>query len=204
MRYECAMRACATANAVFLGLTLAAATFAACGGGSPTATQPSADSSASLAPAPPAETAVDTAAPAAPAAPSKRPTSVADCKEMLSDITNDPPDAGVVLNNAMTAADAGASDRFRPVADLIRSRREGFRCCFDLWSRKNPGLAGHAVLVINLKGDGTLENASLDDPAPPPEVGGCILDLAKSLTYPKSPSGKVTKFTYPFDFKPHR
>jgi hypothetical protein len=31
-----------------------------------------------------------------------------------------------------------------------------------------------------------------------------MIDLAKGLGYPRSPSGKETKFTYPFDFKARR
>src|SRR5688500_5833126 len=36
-----------------------------------------------------------------------------------SDITNDPPDGGVVMNNATTSGDAGASDRMKPVMELV-------------------------------------------------------------------------------------
>jgi hypothetical protein len=35
-------------------------------------------------------------------------------------------------------------------------------------------------------------------------VADCIEHVARTLRYPKSPSGKFTRFTYPFDFKPTR
>jgi hypothetical protein len=125
----------------------------------------------------------------------------------VSDITNDPPANGVALNNAMTTKDAGASDRLAPLTDLIRSKRDGFRCCFDIYAKTHPGAHGGVKMVIELKSDGTVKNVSFAD-APErvsaPEVESCMSDLAKGLAYPKSPSGKETKFTYPFDFKARR
>jgi hypothetical protein len=108
------------------------------------------------------------------------------------------------MNNAQTARDAGASDRVEPITDLIRGKRDGFRCCFDVWAKDHPGAAGAVKMVIKLKPDGSLESVDFAD-APnrvsAPEVEGCIRDLASSLSYPRSPSGKETRFTYPFDFK---
>lgn len=192
-----AMRACATANAVLVGLVAAAFGFTACaGGGAPPEAPPVASAIQSASPAPP---------PAA-EAPKKKPAprTAADCKELISEITNDPPTNGIPLNNAMTAKDAGASDRLESLTDLIRSKRDGFRCCFDLHARQNPGAAGAMKLVIELKPDGTVKNVSFADTAnrvSAPDVEGCMADLARGLTYPRSPSGKETKFTYPFDFK---
>jgi len=55
------------------------------------------------------------------------------------------------------------------------------------WERLGPGY-DVAVLVS----EGNLHAA---------DVEKCMIDFAKTLTYPKSPSGKDTRFTYPFDFK---
>jgi hypothetical protein len=198
------MRACATANAVLAGLALGAFGFAACSSGQ--------------APSPPAtptsETTVTTVAPLfapPPPTPEARlkaaPHSTADCKQVLSDITNAVPDAGVVMNNAMTAGDAGHSDRFQSVAELIKSKNDGYRCCFDLWARKHPEAAGKELPIKvqwNLKPDGTLDSAEVDKSASQldePEVSSCMVDISKTLTYPPSPSGKLTKFTYVFQFK---
>jgi hypothetical protein len=197
------MRACVTANAVCLGLVVAASGFAACAGGT---TPPGAPSAQESAAAPPVAAPPVTAAAPEPAWPKGAPSTPADCKELISDITNDPP-AGVPVNNAQTTKDAGASDRFEPLTELIRSKRDGFRCCFDLWARSHPGAQGGMKMVIELKKDGTVTNVSFTD-APnrvdAPEVESCMIGLAKGLTYPKSPSGKDTRFTYPFDFKAHR
>jgi hypothetical protein len=198
------MRACATANAVLAGLAIGALGFAACSSGqapSPPASPTSEATLTTVAPlyAPPPET---------PAARLKAaPQSVADCKQVLSDITNTPPDGGVVMNNAMTAGDAGRSDRFQLVAELIKSKNDAYRCCFDLWARKHPESAGKELPIKvqwNLKPDGALESAEVDKSASQldePEVSSCMVDISKGLTYPPSPSGKLTKFTYTFMFK---
>jgi hypothetical protein len=123
---------------------------------------------------------------------------------MLSEITNEPPDGGVVMNNAMTAGDAGSSDRMQPMIDLIRAKRDAFRCCFDIWARKNPGAQGRVKMKLELDPTGALKKAYVDQQGSElhaADVESCLVDLAKSLTYPKSPSGKDTTFTYPFDFK---
>jgi hypothetical protein len=206
-----AMRACANANAVFLGLVLAASGFAACAGGStPPGAAPAAPDAPTSAPA-----TLSTVAPLPLQSPDDvkgkpRPQTAAECRDLVSDITNDPPDGGVFLNNAMTAKDAGSSDRSASMTDVIKSHRDGFRCCFDLWAKTRPAgerAQGGVKLVIELEPDGAVTKVSFTD-APnrvaAPEVESCMGDLAKGLSYPKSPSGKKTKFTYPFDFKSRR
>jgi hypothetical protein len=194
------MRACATANAVFLGLCVAALGFAACSTGSATSPPPAA-------PDGPAPTSTTVALAVEPPKAKPAPKTPADCKELVSDIVNDPPPGGVPLNNAMTARDAGATDRLEPLTELIRSKRDGFRCCFDLWARKTPGAGGAMRMKLKLKPDGSVLDVSfVDTPSrvDAPEVEACMGDLARGLAYPRSPSGKETTFTYPFDFKPRR
>ncbi len=200
-----AMRACATANAVLLGLLSTILGFAACSSGS-TPVQPP--------PAPDAvpSTATTTTIAPLPIGPATEPTkarpaprTAADCKVILSEITNEPPDGAVALNNAQTARDAGATDRLQPLTELIKSKRDGFRCCFDVWAKDHPGTQGAARMVLKLKADGSVLKVSFDDtPNRVPDVEACLGDLAKSLSYPPSPSGKETTFRYPFDFKAHK
>jgi len=194
-----AMRACATANALFLGLALGAFAFAACSSGTTSSPPPeSAQTPGEPAAAPSATGAEPGPAPSTPEAPAEP------AGPPSSEITNEPPDGGTVMNNAMTAADAGASDRLQPLIDLIKSNRDGFRRCFDQHAKKYPGAQGRLVMVFSLKPDGTLREASIDaakSAFQAPDVESCMIDFAKTLAYPKSPSGKDTKFTYPFDFK---
>jgi hypothetical protein len=204
-----AMRPCATASAALIGIIAAAGAFAACSGG-PTPSQHPEDSapppSATTPAPPPAEASADMPEPAAnkPPRPKKTPETVADCKQMLSEITNEPPEGGVVMNNATTAADAGSSDRLQPLVDVIKSRRDGFRCCFDLYARKNPGARGKITWQLKLKPDGAVEEATIvreKSDVSAPEIESCMADLARSVTWARSPSGKDTTLTYPFDFK---
>ena len=197
------MRACATANAVLLGLvaaTLVPLAFSACSSGStPPQPPPGPDGVASV------TTTTVAPLPLAPAdAPRAKPApkNTADCKVVLSEITNEPPDGAVALNNAQTAKDAGATDRLEELTALIKSKREGFRCCFDVWAKDHPGAQGTIKMVLKLKADGSVIGVDFDDsPNRVADVEPCVAELARGLSYPRSPSGKETKFRYPFDFK---
>ena len=126
---------------------------------------------------------------------------------MLTEITNEPPSSGVVMNNAQSAKDPDASSRLTPMADVVKSKRDAFRCCFDLWAKNNPGQKGKVTFVFELAPDGTLKSSKVDpdkSDIKAPEVESCMVEVSKSLTYPKSPTGKVTIFSYPFEFKAHR
>jgi hypothetical protein len=193
------MRACATANAVFLGLLSVPVGFAACSSGTtpPPVSGPEHVTTTTVIPLPMALP--------QDAARKPGPKTTADCKVVLSEITNEPPEGAVALNNAQTSKDAGATDRLEPLTELIRSKRDSFRCCFDVWARDHPGVLGSVKMVLKLKPDGTLINVDFTDtPGRVADVEPCIAELAKALAYPKSPSGKETTFRYPFDFKARR
>lgn len=215
-----AMRPCATASAVFTGVLVAATLFAACSSGTAPPSPPeSAPLGASPPPASQPSAATDqvasdpgAAAPGAAAPPpankpagrGEAPETVEDCKTIAAEITNDPPDGGVVMNNAMTSADAGSSDRLQPLVDAIKARRDGFRCCFDLYARKHPGAQGRITWQLKLKPDGTLDEATIvrdKSDVTAPQIESCMAELAGSITWARSPSGKETVLTYPFDFK---
>lgn len=187
-----AMRACATVNAAVLGLALSVGSFAACSSGSSTSANAPDNAAPSADPTAPVASATAHAPP-----PTGAPQST---------ITNEPPDGGVVMNNAQTAADAGASDRFQPMVDAVKANRDDFRKCFDQWSAKNPGRDGKVVYVWSLKPDGSLMSSQIDvakSTVAGSDIEACFAAVAKKMAYPKSPSGKETKFTYPFDFKAH-
>jgi tetratricopeptide (TPR) repeat protein len=100
---------------------------------------------------------------------------------------------------------AGGSERLKPVAELIKSNRKGFRECFDKWSNAHPGVAGKVKLTFYLDPDGNMDQAEAEESGfEAPDVAACIENFAGTLKYPKSASGKFTRFAYPFDFKPAR
>ena len=119
-----------------------------------------------------------------------------------STITNEPPGNGRVTRNAGTVP--AGSDRMQPMMDLIKANRDGFRKCFDLWGKKNPGQAGKIAFQFFLKVDGSLEKAAIkadEGDVHAAEVESCMITFAKTLTYPKSTIGKETIYTHRFEFK---
>lgn len=97
----------------------------------------------------------------------------------------------------------GNSDRVKLLVEVIKQKRQGFRDCFDLWSKTHAGIEGQFVLVLWLQPDGKLDEVeAAGNGLQAPEVERCLIDHARTLTYPASPSGRMTKFTYPFNFKP--
>ncbi len=213
------MRTCATASIVaILGIPLVVV-FAACAGGSQTnGTTPDKTIADAKKDAPadvrkdepktdmPSQTATAAATAPATTAPARtEPMTAAACAQMPAEAVTDAPDAGVVMNNAQTAADAGKSDRFTPVNDLVKSRRKAFRCCFDIWAKTHPGQPGKINFAFELSPDGSLKTAAIKKEESAPmasEIEPCLAEVAKTITFPKSPSGRDTRFTYPFDFKP--
>ena len=202
------MRACATANAVFAGLFLGVMSFAACSGGQ----EPTPGTMGALrpqtpgTPAAPGEAATGAPAPNGGAAttPSAAVSANAAMTAPRSDLVNEPPDGGVVLDNAMMIGDGGTSDRLQPLIDVIKAHRDGFRRCFDARANAGPDAKGRVVMLFNLTPEGELQVAGIDpglSTYTASDVTGCMITFAKSLTYPASPHGKFTRFRYPFDFK---
>ena len=114
------------------------------------------------------------------------------------------PDARPADKHADAVAAAGGSERLKPVVDIIRKNRAGFRACFDKWSAAHPGIDGSVTLSFYLAPDGNVDRADADAKGKnftAPDVETCIEDFARTLKYPASTNGKFTRFNYPFDFK---
>jgi tetratricopeptide (TPR) repeat protein len=104
-----------------------------------------------------------------------------------------------------SAKGTGGSDRLQAVAEVIKQNRAAFRACFDKWGKAHPGVNGRVTLTFYLDPDGNPDQPSADEKGfAAPEVASCIEEVSGTLRYPKSPSGKFTRFTYPFDFKAAR
>jgi len=103
------------------------------------------------------------------------------------------------------SASASGSDRFGAIVEVIKANRAGFRACFDKWAKTHKGVDGKVTLTFYLDPDGNLDQPSADEKGfAAPDVAMCIEELSRTLKYPKSPSGKFTRFSYPFDFKAAR
>jgi tetratricopeptide (TPR) repeat protein len=121
------------------------------------------------------------------------------------------PDMAVPVTNASgttgktPTGGTGGSDRLAAIAEVIKQNRAGFRACFDKWSKTHAGVNGRVTLSFYLDPDGNMDQPNADEKGfVAPEVAACIEDLSRTLKYPKSPSGKFTRFSYPFDFKAAR
>lgn len=195
------MKACARVSTLGLFVTASALWYSACSGGSPSPPPPDPSTAA---PASPTSGGDDTGPGSSPPGPAGEPQTAADCETLVTEITNDPPDGGVAMNNAMTAGDAGASDRLLPIIEVMKGHRDRFRCCFDLWGRKNPGQEGKVTFVIELKPSGELVSAKInhdESDLHAQEVESCMAKVAGGLPFPASPTGKDTTYTHRFNFK---
>jgi len=170
-----------------------------CSSGTPQGPAAPTETAQPAAATPPAGTTA--AAPAAAPAPKVDPKTADDCKAIAASSTGDDP-------SASTAQATGSSDRSAAMGDLIKQKRPGFRCCFDIWADKIPEakLYTKVALAFEIDPKGKLKKATAQPveggPMVSQEVAGCLADVAGSLTYPASSSGKETKYSYPFDFKP--
>ncbi len=174
-----------------------AAALAACTASSPQPQPPAATVSTSAEPAP-----VDIGAPPAGTTSATAATGAAAADPPKSVITNDPPPGGTVTSNGSVVTDK--SDRFDAMVELVKANRDGFRKCFDLWGKKNPGQPGKISFQFFLKPDGKLEKAQMkrdEGDVHAAEVENCMIDFAKTLAYPKSSVGKDTIYTHRFEFK---
>ncbi len=120
------------------------------------------------------------------------------------DITNDPPDGGVVMNNATTSKDAGASDRMKPILDLVTQNRDKFRACFDEWGKQNPGREVKITLSIKLKESGELITAAFkadESDLADKKMEACMAGVVGGIKFPASPKGMETTYNHRFNFK---
>jgi hypothetical protein len=92
--------------------------------------------------------------------------------------------------------------------EFFQAYHETFRCCFDaLFAAQNPGVSGKVALAVNIDANGDFASAEVlpeGTTVQSTEVRACIIDIAKSLTYPKPASGKDIRYLRNLDFKARR
>jgi hypothetical protein len=123
-------------------------------------------------------------------------------------VAKGPPDMAVPAKTPppqMGTKTTAGSDRLAGITEVIKQNRAGFRACFDKWSAQHAGVNGRVTLTFYLDPEGEIGQPTADEKGfAAPEVAACMEDLSRTLHYPKSPSGKFTRFSYPFDFKAAR
>jgi len=206
-------------NSPWLSLTLLAASALGCGGGGggggspgpvkdpvplqvtespkPAQTAPAPNTTpAPTAAPPPASAAAPLSTPTTSAAPTpapERPKTAAECKAL----------AAKTPAPVITATDTQVQMR-----EHFQAYHETFRCCFDaLFAPQNPGVSGKVALAVDIDASGSFASAEIlaaDTTVQSTEVQACIIEIAKSLTYPKPASGKDIRYRRNFDFKARR
>lgn len=195
-------------NSPWISLQLIAASVLGCGGGSfagpatdpvplqvtespkpaPTAPPPTTTAAAP----PPASVAAPPPTAAAKPAPEK-PKTAAECKALAA---------------KMPAPVITATDTQVQMREHFQAYHESFRCCFDsLFAPQNPGVSGKVALAVNIDASGSFASAEIlttETTVKSTEVQACIIEIAKSLTYPKPANGKDISYLRNFDFKARR
>ncbi len=124
----------------------------------------------------------------------QRAVAAAKCDSPRSTI-DEPPQQGVVFNNAMTSVDAGFIDRTQGILDAIHSRALPLRCCFDA-----GGSHGELVAMVDMTltpaGPASRVALSPQSSAMAEVVRACVIGVLRATSYPPSPTHKETIVRY--------
>jgi len=91
------------------------------------------------------------------------------------------------------------------IAAVVKANRQKARDCYDKALKQNSGLKGDLVIHFTLKPNGKVKEAMLNrerSTITEPSVVNCVIDVIKSLEYPKSSKGFESTVNYPFNFTP--
>jgi pyruvate/2-oxoglutarate dehydrogenase complex dihydrolipoamide acyltransferase (E2) component len=177
------MKACAFMSLGVGTIAIVSFGFVACGG--------------SNAEAPPAA-----AAPADPA-----PAPVANAAPEPAASSGPPPAAAAMPAADESAAPAGQEDErsMEVIAAVVKANRQKARDCYEKALKQNSGLKGDLVIHFTLKPNGKVKEATLNrerSTITEPSVVNCVIDVIRSLEYPKSSKGFESTINYPFNFNP--
>lgn len=161
-------------------------------------------------PSTPAAAPPTTATPAAPATATAAPTGTAAAATPPKPAPETPKTAAEckALTTKSPAPTIPATDTKAQMREFFQAYHETFRCCFDaLFAAQNPGVSGKVALAVNIDANGDFASAEVlpeGTTVQSTEVRACIIDIAKSLAYPKPASGKDIRYLRNFDFKARR
>jgi hypothetical protein len=129
------------------------------------------------------------------AAPKVPPPTVAECKTMAQKAgTNVPATSG--------------TDVQKQFDDAFQAYQDSFRCCFDaLYAPQAPRMNGQVALDVKVSHEGKLLGAevlSTESNITMPEMHTCMIDIAKTMTYPKPANDSAVDYKRVFQFKARR
>jgi len=117
-----------------------------------------------------------------------------------------PPGSAKPWNNAQSDGNVPTADR--SIADyqaVVQANRDKFRTCYDASLAAHPGIKGQVTLKFVLKPDGTIKEGGIDKGASEiteDDLDRCLMNVLKTLQFPKSKRGMESTIRYPFNFKP--
>lgn len=127
-------------------------------------------------------------------APPPPPPTVADCKTMAG--------------KATSAPGAGGADPKKQLDDAFQAYQEPFRCCFDaLYAPQAPRMNGRVTLDVQISHEGKLMGAEVlasESNISMPEMHACMIDIAKTIPYPKPANDSAVDYKRTFEFKARR
>jgi hypothetical protein len=91
------------------------------------------------------------------------------------------------------------------IGAVVKAHRQQARDCYEKGLKQVPNLKGDLVIHFTLKPNGKVKEATLNrerSTITEPSVVNCVIDVIKSLEYPKSSKGFESTINYPFNFNP--
>jgi TonB family protein len=89
------------------------------------------------------------------------------------------------------------------IGQVIRKNRPRFTSCYEKALGTDPTLKGKIVLDFVIGRTGTVTDASVQDTTiHSARVESCVVQVARSLSFPKPRGRGDVKVSYPFVFKP--
>jgi hypothetical protein len=120
---------------------------------------------------------------------------VADCKTMAE-------------KAATSVPTTSGTDVQKQFDDTFQVYQEPFRCCFDaLYAPQAPRMNGTVALDVKVNHEGKLIGAevlSTESNITMPEMHTCMIDIAKTMTYPKPANDSAIDYKRVFQFKARR
>jgi hypothetical protein len=93
-------------------------------------------------------------------------------------------------------------DRAR-VREVVRSKKDELRACYDAGLAKDPALAGELSVRFTIDASGEVSDSMIagDPPFPDASVARCVEAVIEASRFPSPSEGSMT-ITYPFNFQP--
>ena len=140
--------------------------------------------------------------------PATIPTSGSESAARRVEWVGEVPSNGVFMSNAAAPKEGRPSDRVEPIFVSVEAHRGKFLRCIEAWARDHAPERDQRILFeIVLSPEGSVQSTRIDpsqsdfDDA---ATADCLGEVSQTISFPPSPSGKVTTYRHPFHFRLER